>query len=382
MEYGEREPLRMPVVSFGLFISVLLYQAPGTGTYVALGTIVLLILSCLMSGDINFNMFYFPIESKAIFIFLVQSILVTAVFSGFPSGFYKYAAQIILFILLINIDINDREYEFIKNVFLISTCFYALLALRYCIVNRGTRYYHGDIVLFGATFDPNFIGIPFVIAAVLLLDNVLKGKKRALSGAALMMLYITIVYTASRGNFLSALLGSGLIFWTYLGDRDVGLSNRILWCVLIVLGILTAAGVFAIAYPAQWARIARLNAYGDNGRFRLWGESIELFFRHPIIGNGVRSMYNVFDKASHNTYLEVLVENGIIGFALLCAFVLRLLKKTFRYDKTLAIAAVAMLAQIFFLDAFDNRCVWAILCWIALLSSGRDEDYEYITEIS
>lgn len=380
MESNEKERLRIPIVFFGLFIAVLLYQPEGLGTYVALGIMLLLILSCIFSRSLQFNSFWFPTESKIIFVYLLMSILVTVIHNGIPTGFYRYVAQIILFIILANININEREYDFIKGAFLISTCFYSIVALQYCIANQSTRFYHGDIVLFGASFDPNFIGISFITASVFLLDNVLKGKKRIISGIGLILLYVTIVYTASRGNFLSALVGGTLVFFIYLKDKNIKMAYRIFWCIVVlVIGVL-AARYFAEAFPTQWERISQLNAYEDNGRFRLWNESAQLISSHPLIGNGVRSMYQTFSKASHNTYLQVLVENGIIGLALFSAFIAKLLKKARNYDRTFAVALIAMLVQIFFLDAFDNRCVWAVLCWIAMLPAWRGIDNNEFVE--
>lgn len=371
MESNGKERLRIPIIFFGLFIAVLLYQPEGLGTYVALGTMLLLILSCILSKNLQLNKFRFPAESKIILVYLLISIFVTVIHNGFPTGFYRYVAQIILFIILANIKMNEREYAFIKGAFLISTCFYSIVALQYCITNQSTRFYHGDIVLFGASFDPNFIGISFITASVFLLDNVLKGKKRIPSGIGLILIYVTIVYTASRGNFLSALVGGILVFFIYLRDKKIKMVYRIFWCVVVLVIGLLAARYFAEAFPTQWERISQLNAYEDNGRFRLWNESVQLISRHPLIGNGVRSMYQTFSKASHNTYLQVLVENGIIGLVLFSAFIAKLFKKARNYDRTLAVALIAMLVQIFFLDAFDNRCVWAVLCWIAMVPRRR-----------
>ena len=118
--------IRIPIIFFGLFIAVLLYQPEGLGTYVALGTMLLLILSCILSKNLQLNKFRFPAESKIILVYLLISIFVTVIHNGFPTGFYRYVAQIILFIILVNIEINKREYAFIKGAFLISTCFYSI----------------------------------------------------------------------------------------------------------------------------------------------------------------------------------------------------------------------------------------------------------------
>lgn len=364
---NEKERIRWPIIFFGCFIAVMLYQPEGLGTLVALGTMVILVVSCFLSGLIRFNRFAFPRESQVLFFFLGISVFVTFIHIGIPSGFYRYVGQIILFLLLENIDLSTKEHKTIKNVFIISTCVYALVALEYCITNQSTRFYHGHIILFGASFDPNFIGIPFITASVFLLDNFLRGKRRTFSGIGLLLIYITIVFTASRGSFLSALVGGILVLFAYLSDKDIRIEYRMLWCVMIlIVGIFTVR-YFAEAFPTQWGRMSQLNSYDDNGRFLLWGESIQLITRHPIFGNGVSSMYATYSRASHNTYLQVLVESGLTGILLFFIFVRRIFAKAWNYDRILGIALIPLMIQVFFLDALDNRCVWALWCWVAMI---------------
>jgi O-antigen ligase len=58
---------------------------------------------------------------------------------------------------------------------------------------------------------------------------------------------------------------------------------------------------------------------GDlNGRTEQWRQGFNAFEEHPIFGVGT-DMYrsvNTLSKVAHNSYLSVLVEEGLIGFAL------------------------------------------------------------------
>jgi O-antigen ligase len=58
---------------------------------------------------------------------------------------------------------------------------------------------------------------------------------------------------------------------------------------------------------------------GDlNGRTAQWRQGIRAFMEHPVLGVGT-DMYrsvNTLNKVAHNSYLSVLVEEGLIGFVM------------------------------------------------------------------
>ena len=58
---------------------------------------------------------------------------------------------------------------------------------------------------------------------------------------------------------------------------------------------------------------------GDlNGRTGQWAQGLRAFMEHPIVGVGT-DMYrtvNTLNKVAHNSYLSVLVEEGLIGFTI------------------------------------------------------------------
>jgi len=63
-------------------------------------------------------------------------------------------------------------------------------------------------------------------------------------------------------------------------------------------------------------------AQGDlNGRTELWREGFNAFLEHPVLGVGT-DMYrsvSALSKVAHNSYLSVLVEEGLIGLVLFVA---------------------------------------------------------------
>lgn len=75
-----------------------------------------------------------------------------------------------------------------------------------------------------------------------------------------------------------------------------------------------------------------ISSKGDisNGRLKMWGEGFEVLKKNPVVGVGPRSYHliaaeldgemTIAKKSIHNSYMELLMGNGIVGFLLMLAF--------------------------------------------------------------
>ena len=66
----------------------------------------------------------------------------------------------------------------------------------------------------------------------------------------------------------------------------------------------------------------------DEGRTSLYIQSLSLFNENPITGNGIGSIFYYLHSYSHNAFLDILVETGIIGIILFVAIISIYIKKT------------------------------------------------------
>ncbi len=362
-----REKIRFPIIFYCIYIALCLYQTERLGTLLASVFLLTTIVTFIYSETKKNRGFSIQFESVILFLFLVYASVNMLINSGLESSYYRFAGLIVLFLVLINIQPNKKEIKYVENIFLISTLIYAIDALAYCITNTATRFYHGKIEIFGTFFDPNFIGINFVAASAFFLDRILHNQKLIINISCLAIMFLCIVYTASRGSFLAFLISSSFLIILYYKDKTVIIRKKILITFLCTILLYYIISYVSASYDIGWSRISSISMYDDNGRFLLWNQSIELFKMNPIFGNGYRIMYNTYQRASHNTYLQILVEDGILGFILMLIFLIKMTIIAYKNNRVLFVALIAMFVQIFFLDALDNRGVWILLSWTALL---------------
>ncbi len=153
------------------------------------------------------------------------------------------------------------------------------------------------------------------------------------------------------------------------------LSPARLVTAMVMLGV---AGALAVAYIPE-TLIQRLSTIGTEleggsigGRGKLWKAGLEAFAYHPVVGYGtgrfktaITPILGDLSQVAHNSYISVLVEQGIVGFlfymTMLVTVVLSVLKlPTLERRFTLVLLAtlgVAMLP----LTWEDTRAVWVIL---------------------
>ena len=86
-----------------------------------------------------------------------------------------------------------------------------------------------------------------------------------------------------------------------------------------------AGAVFAMLVVTPTSSLQRLASTatsivdGDiNGRVALWNQGLDVFYEHPLFGIGSGAFARAVEghDVAHNSFLSVLAESGIIGFAL------------------------------------------------------------------
>jgi len=221
-----------------------------------------------------------------------------------------------------------RQFELFALVVLAYLCFTSiafLVGARSLIFPRfildESLGYHADRAR-GPLLQAVANGVSLNLLGLLALHSFLRGRMRGLKAVVLLAaLPVAILATMTRAVWLSFAVSIGvLIFLSH---------NRRLRRICVGVTIIGALGLLiALSFDDQrHALMDRLHESGPlDFREAVYAGGWQMFLEKPITGWGVNQMpaelarhvsgYKEKELYPHNTYLEILVEHGIFGFAL------------------------------------------------------------------
>ncbi len=239
---------------------------------------------------------------------------------------------------------------------------------------------------------------PFAFALVLLAVRVRSPWLLLLAVPALLALVGVLILTGSRGAWVGLAAGAGLAgYITWRLHRRRGLLGRLLDVALLLAVLAAGALWFAVAFnPALDAQLGIAAVEGATGsaasRVQLWKDTLPLLRDYWFTGSGlagtemIYSTYSLllhvpFRAHAHNFYLQVALEQGIVGaialVGLLLATLLRVLAAWGAADRTqrlmlgAGMASVTALAVHGLFDAELYVSPLAPLIFLAVLSAQK-----------
>jgi O-antigen ligase len=167
-----------------------------------------------------------------------------------------------------------------------------------------------------------------------------------------------------------------------------------------VIGLgLVAAAAAAIAFslnPGSWERVTQTDPTSGTGRVDIWNVAWNVFKDHPVSGVGLNNFGRVAgdyvrevgpledvdlvvkapDRSVHNSYLQFLAENGVVGLVLFAFVALGCLRAAMSAARSFAelarpelvavahglfVGSVGLLASYFFISGSVARPLWILL---------------------
>lgn len=134
-----------------------------------------------------------------------------------------------------------------------------------------------------------------------------------------------LLYSRSRAGLSCLMISLFSIGFFY--SKPVRKNYLLLLLTLGLLVVLFSFWIGANPFPDRFLDVPK-EVQSDDSRLDVWMQSIKIWTRAPVAGFGTNSFADVFRIEgernilarylhAHNDYLEVLVENGLIGFVLL-----------------------------------------------------------------
>lgn len=135
----------------------------------------------------------------------------------------------------------------------------------------------------------------------------------------IVVMIFAIGLTGSRGALTSSLI---VLFFIFIN----GLRSRLLLTLSIAMMLVTVS-VFLFDYLPDFIQARLLSSDGDSGdvltgRGDIWSYALELMFKSPLLGLGIGSFEYIVGYHTHNVFLSVIVETGIVGLLLYFSVIL------------------------------------------------------------
>jgi len=289
-----------------------------------------------------FSSFLQTTESRKILLFYAIMIL------GIPFAYHKRVAfeavfsatlmNLMFFIMLVQlVDSLDRLKKIVA-LLAHAALFYGVFSLLL------GSFREGRFFVYGIMYDPNDIAyvlvslLPFCVSYFLLSEGRIC---KAIGIAGGLSSIILILYTGSRSGFLGLAAVGTMLLFTSMGSIRTSQKVTVLIMMLLVVAII-GGSVNVERYLSITSLDDDYNVSSDSGRIGIWTKALELLMENPITGVGVRCFpmaigyfrESLFERplwqAAHNSYIEIVVETGVFGFAVFLSLIAGSLRSFWR----------------------------------------------------
>lgn len=183
--------------------------------------------------------------------------------------------------------------------------------------------------------NPNDLAYSVVLIVPFALGAVIKGPSlisRFLSSGLLVTALYSIYLTRSRGGLLA--LATCLTLWLIMWIKSPGLKR-----IIATIGTIGLVTVFVLKSQGY-----RIDA-SAMGRVEAWAAGMDMLRAHPLFGVGKGQFLEYYERDSHNSFVKVGAETGIVGLYTLLGILVSL---------------YFSLKRFFLTDLFDERKVYVV----------------------
>lgn len=170
------------------------------------------------------------------------------------------------------------------------------------------------------------VGISIMVTAL-----ITKSKKVSLATIlTLTLMIIALLLTGKRGHLVSNIIALLVVIVVYAKVQGKSIVKKLLIAIIAVSFLVIA--IIMIVPEAATPFMRFMVGGGDitSGRTNLYVFAIELFKQKPILGWGFGSFSVFQETGTHNVYLQLLCETGVVGTVLFVSILLSNILVTFK----------------------------------------------------
>ena len=397
-------PIQLLIVLFLIIITPLAYGSVETWAIFLIEAfsiflIFTLFLHFILQKQIVFR--YTPYLWGTVLFFLYIIFTLPYSIYSYPTtiSLSKIATYLLLFVFIINTFDTKKRLLFLVWSIALFGSFYALSAL---------LFREGHFLEYRIFSNSNYISLTFVnrnhfagylemiIWLVVSLAILKKGVWRIVLFTLAFFIAFALFMSLSRGGIIALL--SSFAFFNLLYTLVIRKKRVIAFSILFVISLLLFLFIIGLDPLISRFEEIQMDTIEEIGRVEYWKSSYALFLDKPWFGSGLGTFSTAvprfqtlntsgkFISHSHNDYIELLSEIGIIGFLIVVgtflSFYIYLIRRVFAIQsKTRWLIAIATLSSIFAIlihSFFDfnfhipsNVLLFSVLLAIAYLSTKQ-----------
>jgi O-antigen ligase len=355
-----------------------------------------------IDGEIRIrpNALYPPMGAFGILILLQVVFRTTAYKHDSINGILLFSAYAMLCFLAGHTLLRNAQARKLAVILSVYGCAVACFSLLQGVAPNGKLYWLREPRLGGWIYGPyvnhnHYAGLMEMlvpIPLVLSLTRMAHRKERLIAAAAAAVMAGTIFLSGSRGGML-ALLVELMVLAIILVRQQKGprlaVATGAFLTIMIALsvwlgGAELAKRIFSISTEAR-------SEISGGVRWNIDRDAFKMFLQRPVTGWGLgtfpvvypqfRSFYtNFFVNQAHDDYIQLLVETGLLGFAIMVWFVIALYRQAWRkignwtsdVSGAVALACLLGVTGILIHSAVDfnlqipaNAALFYVLCTVA-----------------
>ena len=286
----------------------------------------------------------------------------------------------IYFILGANLRFDMKEKRILSTAIILLSVIVALSIVSDYVLNFSIRSRY-SFVWRGAVRDQNYPAASMQLGIVLLMLRVIgESKKRIINTIALAIVLYSVLLTGSRSGIICSTIIALLLLIFYKNEHQIRTHKIFIKLIMASIFLITVIYIDKLLPEYVYYRVFQ-GAYGDDPRMPLWTTLLTYFPGRPIIGYGVGASHYIlrniahFGFTTHNVFLTMLIDIGIIGVAFyVSAYCLMISKSANRFVMLVAVFAVCF--PMLFIDGMNTAQFWNALIFPYALFRKTDECHE------
>lgn len=358
------------LISIYLFFSPIEFALnaflPGGSSLKYLGfIIILLVLYDHKNTKINFN-------STHKYVILWVLLMGVSLFWTFNSPYAllytrMYTFIAIYFVVLSLYRVDKKNVEIFLFSALYGATFAALLLIFSGATLVGSTSERVTLSIFGAQMDPNASSVLMAFGVIIAFYFLMYRKKTKLLLIPLIICSLAVILTGSRSGLFGTMFSAFVLFANYLMKNKSSVLKKMSQVIAIITIVTVIVNIIVKVVPVSVIqRLVDFESYsGGSNRDIIWGSLFPYFKQKPFMGYGIGSSVEltriIFSKytGAHNTYLQVLLDLGIIGLFTFLMIPGSIVIRSIKYKNIFAISLILLvIIPALFLDSINQRYFW------------------------